>query len=164
MQTSCSLSGVMVTGTSKGEPRHSPASSRNWIRSRCTSSSSGDMFCGTAGSAPGTAARSGQSPRTGSDTRVGRGRATGGTPRGARGREGGRDKPRTDQDPHGGSPGESPERRSTATPAACRRCPSRSRYPDPAPGPAHRRHVRAPHVRRKRERPSAPLLPPSGRR
>lgn len=53
LQTSCSLSGVMVTGTSKGEPRDSPASSRNWISSRCTSSS-GDMLCGTAGSGRGT--------------------------------------------------------------------------------------------------------------
>lgn len=52
LQTSCSLSGVMVIGTSKGEPRDSPASSRNWIRSRCTSSS-GDMLCGRAGSGAG---------------------------------------------------------------------------------------------------------------
>lgn len=51
LHTSCSLSGVMLTGTSKGEPSGSPASSRNWIRSRSTSSV-GSMLCGTADSAP----------------------------------------------------------------------------------------------------------------
>lgn len=37
LQTSCSFSGVISMGTSKGEPKTSPASSLNWIRSRSTS-------------------------------------------------------------------------------------------------------------------------------
>lgn len=145
LQTSCSLSGVMVTGTSKGEPRDSPASSRNWIRSRCTSSS-GDMLCGTAGSGPGVPAGSGDNPQNptaphpGNGTRGGRRSRYGGTRRGSCGGE---------KHPKGTGVQEEPSRGTRGSggpPAPLPVSRSRSRSPRPC--------VRGPHVRRKRRLPA----------
>lgn len=141
----------MVTGTSKGEPKDSPASSRNWIRSRCTSSS-GDMVCGTAGSGAGTPPGTAPQPPSPpvNDTRLGGRSRYRGTRRGPRGRE---------KHPTG-----SPRRMRAGAPQGNPGGGDRRPRNAPAP-PPHQRLRAAPtplpsiHPRRSRSPPSAPRSP-----